>query len=243
MSGFARGQSARPLLYGHRGTRKGAPENTLRAIRRALDQGADGIELDVRLCASGEVVVLHDPDLQRVAGANVRAAEASFDELRRHDLGQGERVPSLDEAMELVLGAGRLLNVELKGDVPDTAALVARVAERTLARSAAERARIIFSSFDASICRALRIAAPEIAVGFLFERVPARLPDDMTAVHPYHAAIDRALTMRYVAAGLVVNVWTVNDSARAAALAQAGVDGIITDDLPAVLAGLAAIAH
>lgn len=238
VSPFARGAAARPLVYGHRGTRRGAPENTLGAMRRALEQGADGIELDVRLCASGEVVVLHDPDLQRVAGAPGRAAELSLDELQRYDLGQGERVPTLDAAMDLVLGGGKLLNIELKPDVPDRDALVARVAERVGARPAEQRARVVFSSFDRAICSALRSAAPQIAVGFLFERLPPDLPDGMAAVHPHHAAVDRAQIERWTAAGLVVNVWTVNDGARAAMLAEAGADGIITDDVPAVFAGL-----
>ena len=146
-SAFARGARPHPFVYGHRGTRTGAPENTLLAMRRALDQGADGIELDVRVCGSGEVVVMHDPDLMRVAGVPLSAAQAGLHELRAHDLGQGERVPTLDEAMDLVLGAGKLLNVECKPDVPHPEWIVRSVLDRVRVRSAAERSRILFSSF------------------------------------------------------------------------------------------------
>jgi glycerophosphoryl diester phosphodiesterase len=88
---WRRGQRARPFIYGHRGTRRGAPENTLRAMELALSQGADGIELDVRLCGSGEVIVLHDADLERVSGVPVAASAATLSELRVLDVGEGER--------------------------------------------------------------------------------------------------------------------------------------------------------
>jgi glycerophosphoryl diester phosphodiesterase len=131
---FRRGNRARPYVYGHRGTRRGAPENTLRAIEIAIAQGAEGIELDVRLCGSGEVIVLHDPDLQRVAGVPLLAAASNYRALAACDLGDGARVPLLDDALSLVLRAGLFLNVELKADVPDAAALVAAVLERVRAR-------------------------------------------------------------------------------------------------------------
>ena len=115
-------------MYGHRGTRRGAPENTLaRDAAARSTQGADGIELDVRLCGSGEVVVMHDPDLHARGGrAAVAAQTRRCRSCARHDLGGGERVPTLDAAMDLVLGAGRLLNVELKPDVPEPAGARAR---------------------------------------------------------------------------------------------------------------------
>jgi glycerophosphoryl diester phosphodiesterase len=237
-SAFARGRRVLPHVYGHRGTRRGAPENTLLAMRRALDQGADGIELDVRLCGSGEVIVLHDPDLQRVAGVAVTAAEASLAELQQHDLGQGERVPLLDQALELVLGSGHLLNVELKADVPDPVALARAVAQRALARNAQERARLLFSSFSAELCGALAEALPEAAVALLFDREPSELPRGLAAVHPRYPLADSSAVARWHAAGLVVNVWTVNDAQRARELAAVGVDGIVTDDVPLVLAAL-----
>ncbi|HMI91141.1 MAG TPA: glycerophosphodiester phosphodiesterase [Polyangiales bacterium] len=225
-------------MYGHRGTRRGAPENTLTAMRMALAQGADGIELDVRLCATGEVVVLHDPDLQRVAGERVRAAQATLAELQRHDLGGGARVPTLADALELVLGAGKLLNIELKADGPDGYALVAAVAGLLQAGTAAELSRVVLSSFSADICAELCDALPELAVGALFEHVPTSLPSGVCAVHPRHFLIAPNTFARWRKDELLINAWTVNAGARAAQLARLGVDGIITDDVPAVFASL-----
>lgn len=234
-----RGERTRPFVYGHRGTRRGAPENTLGAMRRALEQGADGIELDVRLCKSGDVIVLHDVDLARVAKVALRAQDATLAELQARDLGAGERVPTLDAAMDLVLGAERLLNIELKADVPDSAALVSAVAARVAARAPAERARVLFSSFSADICRMLASAAPSEPVAYLYEeRSAADIPQGCRAVHPRFTLIDPAQLTRWHAQDLVVNTWTVNDANDAIALAAAGIDGIITDDVPLVLQAL-----
>jgi glycerophosphoryl diester phosphodiesterase len=235
---LARGDRAQPWIYGHRGTRRGAPENTLEAMRMALQQGADGIELDVRLCKSGEVVVLHDVDLQRVAGVRVAAAEADLEEVQRHDLGGGARVPLLADAIELVIGSGKLLNIELKADVPDAFLLVERVSRQLEQCSADERARLVLSSFSMDICDALVDSVPDIAVGALFEHEPALLPAGVRAIHPRHVLVTKQLIARAGATGLLVNTWTVNDGSRAAELAGLGVDAIITDDVPVVQAGL-----
>jgi glycerophosphoryl diester phosphodiesterase len=237
---FARLPGRRPFVYGHRGTRRpGVTENTLGAMLVALAQGADGVELDVRLCRSGEVIVLHDRDLLRVAGAALAAADASLSELREIDLGGGERVPTLDEAMDLVLGRERLLNVELKADVPAPDLLVRGVVERVAARPAAQRARVIFSSFGASVCSLLSAALPEVPVAFLFDREASpALPAGARAVHPRYTLIDPGAVARFHMQKLLVNTWTVNDAAAARAAAEAGVDGIVTDDVPRILDAL-----
>jgi glycerophosphoryl diester phosphodiesterase len=230
-----------PLVWGHRGTRgTGKPsENTLTAMRLALTQGAGGIELDVRLCKSGEVVVLHDVDLQRLAGVALRAQDATLAELQAHDLGRGERVPTLLDAMSLVLGSAHeaRLNIELKPDVPSRRALVEAVAQCIEAQPARTRMRILISSFSPAICAAMRARLPEIGVAFLYERfadAPNR-PEGIAIVHPHHALLDNAYVASLHAQGIAVNTWTVNDPARAKVLAAAGVDGIITDDVPAIL--------
>lgn len=227
-----------PFVYGHRGTRRGAPENTLEAIRLAIAQGADGIEIDVRLCRSGEVVVLHDPDLLRVAGTRALAAESSWSDLQQIDLGVGTRVPTLSAAMELVLGAGKLLNIELKNDVPDPHALVAAVVLQLQGASAQERERVLLSSFGFEICGELIDLLPDVAVGALFEHVPSALPSGLCAVHPRHVLVKGDAVTRWREQHMLINTWTVNDARHAMRLADAGVDAIITDDVPAVLAAL-----
>ncbi len=230
-----------PLVWGHRGTRgAGKPsENTLTAMRLALTQGAGGIELDVRLCKSGEVIVLHDVDLQRMAGVALRAQDATLAELQALDLGRGERLPTLLDAMSLVLGSASeaRLNIELKPDVPSRRALVEAVAQCIETQPAAARMRILVSSFSPAICAAMRKRLRDIDIGFLYEREPdaPNRPDGIAIVHPHHALLDKAYVAAMHAQGIAVNTWTVNDPSRAKLLAVAGVDGIITDDVPAIL--------
>src|SRR5512133_997501 len=77
----------RPLVLGHRGASADAPENTLAAFRLAMEQGADGVELDAWRCATGEVVVIHDEDTRRVAGVELRVPDAPLAALRALDVG------------------------------------------------------------------------------------------------------------------------------------------------------------
>jgi len=102
----------RPLVLGHRGASAEAPENTLAAFRLALEQGADGVELDVWRCGTGEVVVFHDEDARRLAGAPLAIARTPWGLLRRLDVGshrggrfRGERIPLLPEVLEALPGA------------------------------------------------------------------------------------------------------------------------------------------
>src|SRR5512133_799359 len=111
----------RPLVLGHRGASAEAPENTLAAFRLAMEQGADGFELDVRRCATGEVVIVHDEDLSRVAGAPLRVRDTPLAALRSFDVGawkgegfRGERIPLLSEVLEALPAA--VVNVELKSE-------------------------------------------------------------------------------------------------------------------------------
>jgi len=235
-------------IWGHRGTRSFGdradtpPENTLAAIRYALQAGAHGVEIDVRLCKSGEVVVLHDVDLMRVAGAPLRAHDATLTELQAHDLGQGERVPTLEDAIDLVIGGGYHLNVEIKADVPDEAALVDAVGKCVRARSSAEQTLFVISSFSPSICRASQRELPGVPIAFLYEHASdaSKRPAGMEVVHPHHALLDAGVIAELHGRALTVNAWTVNDPVRAVELARAGVDGLITDHVTAIVAALSA---
>lgn len=231
-----------PLVLAHRGASAHAPENSVAAFERAIDAHADGVELDVRLAACGTIVVAHDPTLDRVAGrAGVIAA------LDARALGQIELlgpegttvgIPTLDAAIDLVVGAGLSLHVELKGDVPDRRALVEQVARRLGARSPREREAIVVSSFRPEMLHAFRRRLGGVPIAFLFDEantgvhragVLIRLlrPD---GVHPHRALASRAAIAGWHRRGFFVNAWTVDDENRLELLASDGVDGVITND-------------
>lgn len=233
----AAGAGRAPLVLGHRGVRgEGAPpENTLSAFEEAAAQGADGLELDVRVCGSGEVVALHDPDLDRVTrGADARhAAALRWDELRQVDLG-GDRVPLLSEVLAFARGRRLAVNIEMKRDVPDRVAVVRATAR--LLRAWDPRHAVLVSSFDPFMLASFAVMAPAVPRALLVHR--SRYHDAAVRLAPALGAlaahIERTIASPERIAllkrqGRVVNVWTVNDPREARDLAALGVDGLITD--------------
>jgi glycerophosphoryl diester phosphodiesterase len=232
---FRRSKGAPPYVFGHRGVRGAAPENTMAAFELAAQLGADGIELDVRLCRSGELVVCHDPDLSRCSGARDtrKVAELDAAELARVDVGGGQPVPLLTEVLAWALGRGLRVNVEMKRDVPDRRA-VAR--ETALVLDATPVPPVIVSSFDPWMLAYLSWLRPSLLLAYLVgsdRRLTrsgwiARMLQ-VSAVHPERSAIDAERCRVWQNRRLLVNVWTVNDAAEARALAEMGVDALITD--------------
>jgi glycerophosphoryl diester phosphodiesterase len=235
----------RPLVFGHRGVRGAAPENTMAAFEEAARQGADGFELDVRLCASGEVVVLHDPTLERVTGsADARAAaDVPWSELRGVDVGGGERPPLLAEALAFARARGLAVNVELKHDVPDRRALAVAVARLLAAWDPAHR--VLLSSFDPWLLAGTGALLPRLARAQLVHRsrytslhAAMAVPLGADAANLERTVVSSAFVRRLRAGGLAVGVWTVNATREAKDLAALGVDALITDAPGEVLGAL-----
>jgi len=239
-----------PLLVGHRGARGPAPENTLGAFAHAVALGARAVELDVRTCRSGEVVVHHDPTLARLTADRDarRVADLPWSELSRVRLGAGEGVPRLADVLERLRPEGIGVNVEMKHDVPDRGAVVRAVARLLLAWDVAHP--IVVSSFDPRMIMALAEIAPGVPRALLVNRsrhdfamLAAAGPLHGRSLRPVRVDavhLDRALaTPRRVDAlrrrGLRVFVWTVNDPDEARRLDAMGVAGIISD-VPGALA-------
>lgn len=230
----------RPLVWAHRGASRDALENTLAAFEQAERQGADGIECDVRLCKSGELVVFHDERLARLAGLPVAVRDLRYEDLasvalRDPATGHEGRIPTLDEAMAAV-SPQMLWNVELKVDRHEQAEPLARAMVAWLRRT--ERAdRVLVSSFHPLAILTCRRLAPELATAYVFE------PDGFNAlwhgfwlrtaasaaVHPPVEAVRKSRVERWQRLGLCVNPWVSNDADEMRRLADAGVDGIITD--------------
>jgi glycerophosphoryl diester phosphodiesterase len=229
---------ARPLVIAHRGASADAPENSLAAFRLANEQGADGVELDVMRCATGEVVVFHDDDLQRFAGRPTLVRDMPFDCLREIDLGGGERIPLLSEVLAAL--DGMLVNVELKtaptwGWRFEDDGLAQVVASLLREHRMVDRALV--SSFDPLLLSRFRRAAPDVATALLFAHDQA-LPYRRAwaapfirprALHPESLLVDAQRIAHRHARQYAVNVWTVDDPAEIRRLAAWGVDGIITN--------------
>ena len=250
-------QGRKPRLFGHRGAAGVAPENTLPSFRRALADGVDVFELDVHATRDGEVVVLHDPLLDRTTDGTGPVAALTYAEVARLDAGwrftpdggatfpcrgRGVRVPRLrdllDEFPEIPL------NIEIK--VPGDA-----LRDAVVAMVRAARAPIVLAAEHDAIMQAIRQAAPDVptslaageVAAFVFALAAGRTPvlpagavalqipptfEDVTLVSAETVAAAHAL-------GAEVHVWTINDAAEAARLLDLGCDAIMTD-VPHVIA-------
>ncbi len=227
----------RPLIIGHRGASAHAPENTLAAFRLAMAQGADGIELDVKRCASGEVVVMHDETVDRTTGGTGKVHELTLEQLRTLDAGQGERVPTLDEVLDLTATSSQpfLVNIEVTNYTTLNDGLEKLVVEVVKRHNCAER--ILFSSFNPFTVRALSRLMPDVPRGILYSRdMPLYLRQVWLAPfvphefrHPDQSYIAPDFVQKLNAQGKRVNTWTVNDRADIARVAASGVAGIIGD--------------
>jgi glycerophosphoryl diester phosphodiesterase len=235
-------RSTAPLVIGHRGASAREPENSVAAFRRAAVDGADGVELDVLCCGTGEVVVFHDDDLLRLGGRPDRVATLPWSALREVTLSGGARIPLLAEALD-ACGPTLLVNVELKSTGlidPALPALVAGVSAAIDRAGAA--ARVLVSSFNPAAVWRWRRARPDVKAALLFERRRDRWPLPVLrpfAVHPDQRLCTAARVRRWHAAGYAVNTWTVDDPARLRALRDLGADALITNDPAAARAALA----
>src|SRR6188768_23418 len=251
MERLARAPGAKPLVLGHRGARHASPENTHAAFELARSEGAAGIELDVRLVKSGEVVVLHDQTLARVTnGADRRAVEQlTWTETRSADVGKGERVPLLSDVLDWAETHEQLVNVEVKSDVRRRRDLLAGVIALLQRHPYAARG-VLLSSFDPRFIWRLARALPKIPSAFLFHtKSPmaraASLVGAATfsrlgarAVHPEDALVTTQRMQAWRSKNALVGVWTVNDVARARVLSTLGVDYLVSDNPGSILAAL-----
>jgi glycerophosphoryl diester phosphodiesterase len=226
----------RPLIIAHRGASAHAPENTLGAISLAIAQGADGIELDVKRCASGEVVVMHDTTVNRTTNGSGPVYGLTLAQLRALDAGQGERVPTLDEVLDLIRPAhGFVINIEVTNyDTPRDGLesdVVAVLKQHNL------NERVLFSSFNHPLVRKLAGLLPEVPRGLLYDKSMALYSRNVWLSplikhefrHPHHSMVTLDFVRKMRAAGRGVNTWTVNEPADIRRMAAMGVSGLIGD--------------
>ncbi len=230
----------RPMNIAHRGARVLAPENTLAAFRVAQQLGADGIELDVFLCSSGELVVTHDDDLNVLTSTIGRVSNSPLALLKELDFGSHfssqfarEQIPTLQEVIDS-LGQTMFVNIEVKTlslkPVAEVLALAELISKNNLYH------RVLVSSFNPLVLYHLKKIAPNIAKGLLFEfRLPIYLGSlsstvlKLQALHPDKKLTDEKLILRAKRFGYLVNTWTVNEIDEMRRLIYLEVDSIITD--------------
>ncbi len=238
-SGLAYFEPDTPRVLAHRGLALEAPENSLLAFAHALALGVTHIETDVHASADGVAVIAHDADLSRVAGRPDRVGGLTVAELAALDLGEGQHVPTLAEALDAFPEAR--FNIDLKS---------ADAVEPTVDAIRAARAehRVLLTSFSERRRRAALSHLPHVATSASGPRFAAALlasvlgggPLVRAALRGLHAVqiplraigldtVSPARIRAFHAAGVEVHVWTINETTEMTRLLALGVDGIVTD--------------
>jgi glycerophosphoryl diester phosphodiesterase len=211
----------RPLLAAHRGATSAAPENSLAAIRRAFERGADGVEVDVRLSSDRVPVLVHDEDTARVAGVPRLVAEQSRAELVALDLGAWQRIPTLAEGLAAV-PPGKLLWLDLK---------IAPAEVETVLAAVPRQAPVMLQAFELEVLTAARGLRPELPGYWLvagprdrvtrqrgpipLEVVEAARAAGIVGLAADHRGLSPELVDRARAADLELYLWTYPDAAGA----------------------------
>ena len=245
---FAPGSRPLPLIIAHRGDSANAPENTLPAFRRAWERGADGIELDVRLTADGQLVVHHDRRLGRTNGGSGLVSNAALAEIRALDSGgwfspefRGQTAPTLDEVFE-ALPPDYLINVEMKAVISGMRRIAHRVAE-VIRRHGRWRSTLA-ASFNPISLGELRRIEPRIMRGYIWSRrhpppIRSRCFSPLVQAHwydPAHDSCNLRLLRRMRRRGVRTLAWDVDFGRDLERMAAVGLDAVVTDDLDALLA-------
>jgi len=231
-----------PIIFAHRGASALAPENTLASFKLAEEVGARAVELDVKLSLDGEVVVIHDPTVDRTTGAKGWVNQTNLADLRQLDAGsffsgtfKQEKIPLLEDVFNL-LGTRLLINVELTNYTSPRDALVEKTA--ALVARCGMQDNVLFSSFSPVNLIKARGLLPEVPVGLLCSEGKSGLWTRSfiaqwffpSMIHPYYMDVSPAYIQHEHKRNRRVNVWTVNDVDVMKKLFEAKVDGIFTDD-------------
>ncbi|PZD70699.1 Glycerophosphodiester phosphodiesterase [Acaryochloris thomasi RCC1774] len=217
------------LCIGHRGAMGHAPENTIASIQKALELGADCIEVDVYI-VEGHLMVFHDQRLERTTNGSGFIWDHTFDYLRTLDAGNGEQIPTLTEACQTIQNRAGL-NVELKG--PGTAVPVVEFITAQVKQGWSKKLFLV-SSFDHQALVKVKRLDPDLQIGVL-TREPLQEGSRFAthlgayAIHPAAKKIDRQWVDEAYAQGLKIFAYTVNHPQQIHRMKALGVEGLFTN--------------
>jgi len=218
------------LKVGHRGARAYEPENTLRSFRKALELGVNAVELDVRRTKDGELVVIHDNKVDRTTNGRGLVNELTLEEIEKLDAGKGEKIPTLEEALEFLDKKVKIL-IELK-----EVGFEDKVLE--IVKNKGLEDNVIIISFHEEALRRIRELNNKVETGLIYVRhrnpIKAALSLKAQYLLPLYRFTHSTLIKKAHDNGLKVIVWTINTLEEAKEYANKGVDGI-TSDKPDIL--------
>ena len=225
-----------PLRIAHRGAsgRGLAPENTLAAFEKALSIGVDMLEIDVRVTGDGQLIVLHDPSLDRTTDREGIVREMVLEEIRQADAGDGERVPILREVFDLARHQAPIL-LEIKSD------FIAELVVQAIAEAEFSE-QVVVQSFNPQTVERVRRLAPHLPASLLIGELPTTpsrfrarrlvsqaLEIGANTLSIWHATLTPSLIEEMRKRGIAVWAWTVDEEIAMRDLAMMGVQGLVTN--------------
>jgi len=228
-------------IIAHRGYSSRYPENTVSAIRAAVEAGSDMVEIDVQLTKDNEIVVIHDKSVYRTTNGSGLVKDLTLAQIRELDAGSkfdpkfaGERVPTLEEALDAVHGKA-MLNIEVKAT--DSEGARRHMAQQIAALVARKNysAHVQVMAFDADFMRVMRQTSPDISMALLAinntfgSKTRQAVNLKLDGINLLHNTVSADEVKSIHKAGLKTNVYTVNRSNTMLKALRKGVDGLITD--------------
>ncbi|MFH1784361.1 MAG: glycerophosphodiester phosphodiesterase family protein [bacterium] len=219
------------LKIGHRGAAGYEPENTLLSIKKALQLKVDFVELDVQVCKTGEVIAMHDSKIDRTTNGKGYITERTFEELRMLDAGKGEKIPTLEEVLDLVDRKTKV-NIEIKGE--NAAKAVFNILKIYVNEKSWTWGDFLISSFNHPELLKLKELIPDVKIGAVIAGIPvdyAACAEKVHAysLHPSKEFINQTLIDDAHKRGLQVFIYTLNDKDDIDLMKSIGVDGIFSD--------------
>ncbi len=223
------------MVVAHRGASGYAPENTLSAMKKAMEMNAEMSELDVQETADGEIILLHDGTLKRTAGVDGNIWETNYADLKGLDVGswfseeyKNEPIPTMKEVIDLVKGKMKI-NIELKTNKHEK-----MLAERTLKIVEANNFldQVVFTSFKFAEADKIRELNSKAKVGYIFSKLPKDIDvftADVDLLSAKYKIVDAEFVRKAKENGKEVAVWTVNKPEDMKRMIELGVDAIITN--------------
>ncbi|MHA0857912.1 glycerophosphodiester phosphodiesterase [Paenibacillus sp. CMAA1364] len=229
----------RIINFAHRGASAVCPENTMSSFTKGLELGASGIETDVQMTKDGQLVLIHDESVQRTTDGKGFVKDMNFDELSMYDAGswfghsfKSERIPLLEELLDLLRERDTILNIELKNGIFMYPGMEKKVID--LVRQFGMTERVILSSFNHYSLVHCKSIAPEIRTGILYMEGLYRPWNYAVSVgaetlHANHLTVRPELVVEAEKHGITYLPFTANSPDRMKTLIHAGVSGMITD--------------
>jgi glycerophosphoryl diester phosphodiesterase len=222
------------LIISHKGAGNYAPANTLKAIQKAIDLKADFVEFDIHKTKDDKIILIHDANIINNSGNYVIIKEMTINQIKMFDIGEGEKIPSLEEVISISKNKINLqIEIKAEGLIDDLVKLLNR--EGLINTS-------IISSFSLNELIKLKKIAPKLKVGYLLPAEMKRIQlikrniikafnHHFYAIHPHFSIITKEVIDYSKNHNLAVYAWTVNDALIMKNLIKLGVDGIITDEI------------